>query len=69
MNHLHLETYLGKIGTGIGLEAGGTLMLGWKKLEEAAEGAFAVDCMEMDWILWEEFDCCKAFSCGEEVVV
>ena len=33
--HLIFEKYLGKIGTGLGLPAGGTLMLGWKKLADA----------------------------------
>ena len=34
--HWIFEEYLGKIGTGLGLPAGGTLMFGWKKLAEAA---------------------------------
>ena len=31
----YLEEYLGKMGIGVGLPAGGTLMFGWEKTEEA----------------------------------
>ena len=78
--HWIFEEYLGKIGTGLGLPAGGTLMFGWKKLaeaavwvidivcwellEEAAEGAFGIDCWDL--LL---FSCCKAFNLGEQVDV
>ena len=45
----YLEEYLGKMGIGVGLPAGGTLMFGWKKLAEAVFDALEEDCAEMDW--------------------
>ena len=67
-NILSAQYHLGKIGTGLGLGAGGTLMFGWKKPpEDAAKGGF-----DEDWagfVLWEVFNCFKAFNCGEQEAV
>ena len=75
----YLEEYLGNMGIGVGLPAGGTLMFGWKKLAEAVIDALEEDCVEMDgfwweadgwdWLFWEEFSCCKAFNLGEQEAV
>ena len=67
------------MGIGFGLPAGGTLMFGWKKFAEAEFDTLEEDCVEIDWfwweadcwdwLLWEEFCCCKALNLGEQVAV